>query len=122
MGIETLEQRAKELKQKLSDLGKAIYKNKYWLTIHYNGLYVRKRQLYHLEQERLQFDNIWNYSDVKVANNAIEIKNLKRDIEFSKEKIKDEEKTQRERVFKFKELNREYSKLERRLKKKQSKA
>ena len=122
MENKTLEQRAKELKQRLSDLGGRVKEGKYWLTLRYDRLNVNKRQLYELEQERLQLDDIWNYSDVKVASNAIEIINLKEDIKSAKEQLKEEEKDQRELIYKIKNLNREYSKIERRLKKKQSKA
>lgn len=122
METKTLEQRAKELKQRLSVLGSMVHEGKCWLTIHYNGLNVRKRQLYELEQEKLQLDDVWNYSDVKVSNNAIQITNLKRDIEFGKEYLKENEKNQRELIYEVKRVNREFSKLERRLAKKQSKA
>ena len=117
----TLEQRAKELKQRLSALGKLVHEGKYWTTIHCNGLNVKKNQLYKLERERLQFDDVWNYSEVRVSKNAIAISNLKMDIESAKEQLKEEEKNQRELIYKIKTLNREYSKLERRLKRKQSK-
>lgn len=116
-----LEQRAKELKQRLSLLGKSVAEGKYWLTIRCNGLQGKKRQLDELERERIQFDDVWNYSDVKVAMNAIAISNLKADINSTKEQLKIEERTQRELIYSIKETNREYSKLERRLAKKQSK-
>lgn len=118
MELQTLEQRAKELKQRLSELGQMVHNGKYWLTLRYNGLNIRKRQLYELEQERLQFDDIWNYRNLKIRNNAIKITNLKRDIELSRERLKDEEKNQRELIYEIKKVNREYSKLERRLAKK----
>ena len=122
MENKTLEQRAKELKQRLSNLGKMVHEGKYWLTIRCNGLNVKKRQLYKLEQERLQFDDVWNYSEVKVSKNAIAISNLKEDINELKEYLKENEKNQRELIYEIKKINREYSKIERRLKKKQSKA
>lgn len=118
----TLEQRAKELKQRLSDLGGRVKEGKYWLTLRCNGLNVKKRQLYELEQERLQLDDVWNYENLKIRFNAIKITNLKKDIEYAKEQLKEEEKEQRELIYEVKRVNREYSKIERRLKKKQSKA
>ena len=122
MENKTLEQRAKELKQRLSNLGGMVKEGKYWLTLRCNGLNVKKRQLYELEKERLQLDDVWNYENLKIRFNAIKIINLKKDIEYAKEQLKEEEKNQRELIYEVKKVNREYSKLERRLKKKQSKA
>ena len=68
----------------------------------------------------MQFDDVWNYSSAKVAMNAIRIRSLKEDINSAKEQLKIEERTQRELIYSLKETNREYSKLERRLAKKQS--
>lgn len=121
METKTLEQRAGELKRRLSDLGGVIKEGKYWTTIRCNELNTKKRQLYKLEQERLQFDDIWNYSEVAVSMNAIAISNLKEDIKATREHLKENEKNQRELIYEVKKVNREYSKLERRLKRKQSK-
>ena len=116
METKTLEQRATELKWRLSALGDMVKEGKYWITTHCNELRVKKRQLYELEQKRLQLDDIWNYPDVEIAMNEIAIHNLKEDINSMKEQLKDEEKDQRELIYEIKRVNREYSKLERRLK------
>ena len=121
METKTLEQRAKELKQRLSDLGKMVKEGKDYLAIRYRGLNVQKRNLYELEQKRLQFDDIWNYSEVQDAMNEIATHNMKIHINVVKEQLKKEEKDQRELIYEVKKVNREYSIIERRLAKKQSK-
>ena len=121
METKTLEQRAKELKQRLSDLGGMVKEGKYWLTIRCRGLNVKKRNLYELEQKMSQHDDIWNYSDVKTAMTEIAIYNMKKDINSMKEHLKEEEKVQRKLIYEVKRVNREYSKIERRLAKKQFK-
>lgn len=116
-----LEQRAKELKERLSLLGKMVHEGKYFIAKHCNSLHTMKKRLYELERERVQYDDIWNYSDVKVAENAIAIHNLKEDINSTKEQLKEENQNQKELISEVKRVNSEYSKLERRLQRKQSK-
>lgn len=112
-----LEKRLQNLKIKLSRLGSAIAEGKYWLTIRNNGIKIKKEKLYKLIQERNQFDNIYNYSDVAIRTNAIEISTLKKEIEWDKETLKDGSADQKKLIILYKEANREYSKLEKRLKK-----
>lgn len=111
METKTLEQRSKELKRRLSELGKAIYEGKYWITKHGKDLREKKEQLLLLKKEYKELIHI-NFNKIN-KRTAIDL--VEEEIVSIKKQLKEEEKDQRNLTDEVKKVNREYSKLESRI-------
>lgn len=113
---EILDNKRKELVEKLSQIGQKISINKRRLQITYNTLNIWKRDAYMLKCETENAD-LYYLNDIQIRCKEIELINLRNEIEWKKESLKDREKEQRELIFQFKAINRELTKLDKRIKK-----
>lgn len=115
--MEALLEREKELKDRLSEIGSKIKKNKRDLQLSYNALYVWKRDLYKLKCET-ELPEIYGLSDFDCWHKENEMTSLKYEIDWKRESLPEREDEQRKLVNVFKDVNRELSRIQKRIQKK----
>lgn len=113
---EILDNKRKELVEKLSQIGQKISNNKRNLRITYNTLNIWKRDAYMLKCET-ESPDIYYLDDIRLRYKEIELINLRHEIDWKRESLKEDEKEQRELIFQFKAINRELTKLDKRIEK-----
>ena len=116
--MEELLKRQSELLGRLSEVGKKLHRESERLQWQTNGLHCKKRDLWEATRDA-ENDELSSYENWRANIKAID---LKKEIEWSRERLTEMERDQRKLKDYFKELNREYSKLEKRIARKQSKA
>lgn len=110
--MEELLKRENELKERLSAIGSKIKRNKTDLQFTYNALYCWKRQAYDLKFSIDHHSDVWKNERKLISLNA--------EIEWKRESLTEKEDEQRKLIFLFKEVNRELSRIQRRISKKQN--
>ena len=116
--MEELLKRQSVLLERLSEVGKKLHRESERLQWQTNGLHCKKRDLWEITRA-FKNGKLSNYGNWRAY---IKIIDLKKEIEWSRERLTEKERDQRKLKYYFKELNREYSKLEKRIARKQSKA
>ena len=122
MSLDILKAKREEVRKQIVELQKEIRYNKDYLYRKCNTLYINKRDAYKLLCEidtRQQWESY--LTDRQMYYKQNEYRDLIKVIGWDKESVKEFSKTQRELTYKLKDAQREFSKLDSRIKRKEAK-
>ena len=122
MSLDILKAKREEVRKQIVELQKEIRYNKDYLYRKCNTLYINKRDAYKLLCEidtRQQWESY--LTDRQMYYKQNEYRDLIKVIGWDKESVKELSKAQRELTYKLKDAQREFSKLDSRIKRKEAK-